>query len=268
MPTKTRHRSQQFIEFSFTMEMIEFLPYERLRSVPEAERDAATVVLSRGHDGMKHPYSTPFTLNVQVEHQVVWWATLNFDRLYVDTGYDGPQLFARYCSMLLRIVEGKPSYEEKPVRHSVWQAVWETCYSPTDKVSLQAPEDMSSRRADFTRKTWAEMAAYDPREFHAYSMNTVSAANSRGSTDRTEFRVVSRPDAGHRWLFWTHVPWRLSGHPAEMAYWFERHVAQLRGPRRPSWTVQQKQRWTDAVLNARGIDEAADARSPNEFRRV
>lgn len=149
------------------MEMIDFLPYERLRIVPEALRDAATVALSRGHDGVKHPYSIPFTLNVQVEGQVVWWATLNFDRLYVETGYDGPQLFTRYCSTLLRIVEGKQSYDDKPVRRSVWQAVWETCYSPTDKDALQAPEDMRSRRADFTRKTWAEMAAFEPREFHA-----------------------------------------------------------------------------------------------------
>lgn len=229
------------------MQLVEVMPYEILRAMPEPVRATAEVSVVRGHDGHKHPYSVPFSMTISAPGHQAWWAWLNFDQLHVQTPYGAPALLARHLSLLRRIAECRESHDEAEIDPAIGRAVTAICYRPGDHYLLNDPEDMRSRRTEFTRRSLGELAEADPRDFHVYPMLTVSGANSRRSESREEFRIVSRPDAAHRWLFWTHAPERHSDDPVEMAFWFKRHVAQLRGVRRPRWTPAQRDRWFAAV---------------------
>ncbi|HRE04634.1 MAG TPA: hypothetical protein PKX00_03430 [Opitutaceae bacterium] len=223
------------------------MPYEILREMPEAIRATARVSVVRGHDGIKHPYSIPFSLAIEADGHPRWWAWLNFDLLYCENPYGAPNLLARHFSLLRRIAEHRNRVgSEAEIDPSIWRAIAAICYRPDDPYQIEGPADLKSRRDEFTRKQLAELTGADPREFYIYPMLTITGANSRQTADRIEFRIVSRPEAPHRWLFWTHAP-RLTDDPVETAFWFKRHVAQLRGPRRPRWTAEQKERWLAAV---------------------
>lgn len=229
------------------MELVETMPYEILRAMPAPVRAAARVTVHRGHDGPKHPYSVPFTLTIEAMGHPLWWARLNFDQLYTETPYGAPNLLARHLTLLRRIAEARTTIDNAEIEPAIWQAVAAVAFDPSDPHLYKGSPDMQSRRAEFTRKQFAELVEADPREFHIYRMLTITGANSRRSNDRDEFRIVSRAEAPHRWLFWTHAPSGLTDNPEEMAFWFRQHVAQLRGARRPRWTANQKERWFAAV---------------------
>lgn len=226
------------------MDLVQWLHPENLKALPDADRARAQVSVVRGHSGKQRPYSIPFTYTMSVDGRLAWWALVDFDQLYVKSGYSGPQLLARYCEGLRRVAEGK---SQEGHDNATWRAVFASCYQPGDNSYAKPPDDMKSRREEFTRKTLAELAEADPHEFHAYEIQTVMATNSYRSDMRSEFRLISRPDASHRWMFWTHAPARISHDPAELHYWFTRHVAQLRGLRRPKWTATQRDRWLEHV---------------------
>lgn len=230
------------------MNLVDYPPFARLRALSSDKLDSCRFILERGHSGPVPPYSTPFHFRVETQDgYIAWWGSLNFDQLHAKTGYSSVALLARYCSSVLSIAEGRESHDDAPTRDSVQKGVFPLMRRSSDPYHLADPDDMRSRRAEFERKSWAELSSSDPREFHVYVMNTVIAANSRRSEERLEFRVVSRPEAKHRWLFWTQFPGRVWDTPLETAYWFERYVAQLRGTRKPSWDATQKQRWLNAV---------------------
>mgnify|MGYP001552896264 CR=1 FL=1 len=227
------------------MQLIESMPYEILREMSEASRANARISVSRGHDGIKHPYSIPFTMTIEADNHPLWWARLNFDLLYVENPYGAPNLLARHLSLLRRIAEQRKSNDDAEIDPAIWRAVAAISFRD-DLYQIKAPADLQSRRAEFTHKQLTEIAAADPSEFHIYPMLTITGANSRRTSDRIEFRIVSRLGAPHRWLFWTHAP-RRTDDPIETAFWFKQHVGQLRGPRRPGWTSAQRARWFAAV---------------------
>lgn len=229
------------------MEIVETMPYEILRAMPAPVRATARVTVRRGHEGPKHPYSIPFNLTIEAPGHPVWWARLNFDLLYVETPYGAPNLLARHLSMLRRIAEDRTTHDDAEIDPAIWHAVAAISYDPDDPYLFNGHADLQSRRTEFTRKSFAQLVEGDPREFHIYRILTITGANSRRSNDRDEFRIVSRPEAPHKWLFWTHAPNRVDEDPAEIAFWFKQHIAQLRGPRRPRWTPIQKDRWFAAV---------------------
>lgn len=223
------------------------MPNSILEEMPEDARAQARVQVFRGHSGQKRPYSIPFTYSIIAEGYGVWMAWINFDQLYVENDYHGPQLLARYCSDLRLTAQGQWSNGDTHHDNPTWAAVIALCHPQGDIWMRQPPADMNSRRAEFTRKTLAELAGENPSEFFAYEIQTVTGANSRRSDMRSEFRIISRPEAPHRWMFWTHAPVRISHDPYELNHWFTRHVAQLRGARRPQWTPVQRKRWLDHV---------------------
>jgi hypothetical protein len=226
------------------MDLLSWSSTSELQAVPSAARAALQVRLLRGHAGTKRPYSVPFTYSISADDKLLWEAWVDFDQLYVKGPYSGPQLLARFCENLRRLAEGEESVQGDSAHdRATWQAMVTACFRPDDIYQLSPPEDMSSRRSEFTRKTLAELADANPSEFHSYEIQTVSGANSNRSDMRSEFRIISRPEARHRWMFWTHAPERISNDAAELYYWFTRHVAQLRGDRRPRWTVAQRERW-------------------------
>jgi hypothetical protein len=242
------------------MDLVQWLHPENLKALPDADRARALVSVVRGHSGKPRPYSIPFTYTMTVDGRLAWWALIDFDQLYIKNGYNGPQLLARYCEGLRRVAEGKSQYNDSDRDNATWRAVFASCYQPGDKYYAEPPADMQSRREEFTRKTLVELADADPREFHAYEIQTVTAANSYRSDMRSEFRLISRPSASHRWMFWTHAPARISHDPAELHYWFTRHVAQLRGPRRPKWTTAQRDRWFEHVHSELAGKTTAESR--------
>lgn len=230
------------------MELLDYPPFARLRSLSPDQLDSTRFILERGHSGIRAPYSVPFRFRIEApDGYIAWWSSLNFDQLHVKTPFGAVNLLARFCTSMLYVAEGTSGYGNDPIRHSVMDGVFSVLHRASDSTNFDDPPDMRSRRAEFERKSWPELANSDPREFHVYATNTVTAANSRHTDQRTEFRVVSRPDAKHRWLFWTHLPRRTVNAPAETAYWFERHIAQLRGARKPNWDAAQKQRWLNAA---------------------
>lgn len=215
------------------------------RDIAEERRRTAKVTLYRGHSGQMPPFSVPFTYSITIDDQVAWWAWINFDQLYVENPYSGPQLLARFCSNLRSLAEGELVYGDDHFDEATWTAVLRECLG--EQYDLPPPEDMRSIRNQFTRRTFAELADADPAQFLVYEIQTVSAANGCRSTMRSEFRIVSRPAAPHRWIFWTNAPKRISHDSSELYFWFTRHVAQLRGPRRPKWNEEQRHRWMDHV---------------------
>jgi hypothetical protein len=228
------------------MDLVQWILPADLQSIPAEARALAPVKVSRGHPGARRPYSVPFTYSIVAPDYFEWWAWIDFDQLHAPTDYNGPQLLARFLANLRCTAEGKTHYDDAS-DPATWRAVFETCYSPDDTYRERPPEDMQSRRAEFSRKSLAELADAEPAEFLAYEIQTVTSANTRRTDMRSEFRIVSRPDASHRWLFWTHSPTRIAHDPAELAYWFERHVAQLRGARKPRWSAAQRDRWLDHI---------------------
>lgn len=252
------------------MDLVQWIRPSDLQSIPPDVRARAPVKVSRGHSGAHRPYSLPFTYSILAPEYFEWWAWIDFDQLHAETDYSGPQLLARYLEKLRCTAEGKTDYGDIPTDRPTWRAVSEACYAPDDKYQERPPEDMKSRRGEFSRKSLVELADAEPSEFFAYEIQTVIAATTRRTDMRSEFRIVSRPDAPHRFLFWTHCPTRISHDPAELAYWFERHVAQLRGARKPRWSASQRDRWLAHIhLQLTGKTEAelkldALAASPDE----
>lgn len=86
------------------MELLDYPPFARLRSLSPDQLDSTRFILERGHSGIRAPYSVPFRFRIEApDGYIAWWSSLNFDQLHVKTPYGAVNLLARFCtSMLLR----------------------------------------------------------------------------------------------------------------------------------------------------------------------